>query len=89
MNVTRHAEIRMQQRAIPNLMVSLVEQYGTSSRCPGGVASIQLCKKQQKKLFKDLKSIIQHYDSLQNVYVVKSQEDTLITVAHSYKRHKT
>ena len=80
--LTHHAEQRMQQRAIPMQMIPLLEAYGKRRHCRDGAESMQIPKKELKKLRRDLKFVLGHLDSLANVYLVVSNDKKVITAVH-------
>ena len=83
---SRHAEIRMKQRAIPQLMFDLVRRHGRQERQNG--SSIRyLDKRGRKRALKELQDAIERFEKCADTYIVESSEDgTAITVGHRTKR---
>ena len=83
-NVTDHANRRMQQRAIPEKLIPIIMSYGRETHAGDGALSVQIPKKHLKKMRMELKYVLDHLDSLSDVYLIV-KEDTLITAAHTLK----
>lgn len=81
--LTQHAEARLQQRAIPELMLPLLFTYGEMQYQSGGVHRWYLPHRRRKQLRKQLKKLIDHFDSLENCYCVEA-DGKVITIAHEY-----
>lgn len=82
-NVTNDANRGMQQQAIPQKFIRIVMSYGPEVHGRDGAVSAQIPKKRLKKVRKDHKYILDHLDSLSDVYLIV-KEDTLITAAHTH-----
>ena len=84
---TKHALKRLQQRAIPEFVVDLLEVFGSPMRCHGADRLI-FDKAARKRLTrhlggaKDLRSVERWF----NVYAVVSDHGRLITVARKTGR---
>lgn len=50
LNLTRHAEVRVRQRAIPPLAIELLVRFGSVERAPGGAAKVFFDKPARKRL---------------------------------------
>ena len=86
MNMTKHAEVRKQQRAIPPLILDWLEQYGARERDSKGVEIVFFDKKSRRALQRDLgKRVVGLLADLLDTYLVLEGE-TVITVGHRYKR---
>ena len=86
MQTSQHAEIRMQQRGIPEQLVRNIITYGTTRRVAGGAVARFMSKKDLKSLSSFLpKNECVQLDRHKGVYVVMSC-DRLITVGHRTKR---
>ena len=86
-HILNHASERMQQRVIPSAMVPIVEEYGTYYRVRDGAESVQISRKNIKKLWRELKQALSHLDTLADTYLV-IKDSCPITGAHGYKRRK-
>lgn len=75
--ISRHADLRMNQRGINSLMVELVYTFGKSTYQKGGTEKLAI----PKKLVKQLRQAVDHVD---NVSVVTDKESNLITVMHDH-----
>ena len=86
MNMSKHACVRSQQRAIPPMLVDLLLQFGASENAGDGASKIFFDKSSRRRLKAyagPLSSVLeQHLD----LYAVVSADDTVITVAHRLDR---
>jgi hypothetical protein len=86
--LSNHAKQRMQQRAIPPLLVDLLYRYGKEHRQYG---STVLCfdKKSKKHVRKALDDLIKRFDKLSDVYLVEADDAAItVTVGHRLRRFK-
>ena len=82
--LTKHAEKRLQQRAIPKEMLHFISLYGEEVTQKGGCHELRLPKRAIKALRKDLKKVLQHLDSLSNTYVIEGAAGEVITAGHKH-----
>ncbi len=88
-DITDHARARMQQRSVPQLVLELLERFGTWVRC-NGADRIIFDKKALKRIRRHLGgerglAVIERW---LKVYAVVNDEGTLVTVAHQTGRHR-
>ena len=80
---TKHARIRMQQRAVSDTQIRLIETFGEYRYQKGGFHLANI----PKKVLSELRSAI---DKLSDVQAVFSESDELVTVMHKTRHtHKT
>ncbi len=82
MILTKHAEVRIQQRCIPELALELLIQYGEVERQNGGTKMIYFKAKSFEKARKHLEKMLKDMDKLRNAYLIKAkqkEEDIIIT----------
>jgi hypothetical protein len=89
MSYTHHAVQRMQQRAIPPMIVDLLERFGSSMRSIGAERLFfdkAACRRLRAHLGgeRGLKS----FESWLNVYIVIGDDGQLITVARQNGRFR-
>jgi hypothetical protein len=86
MNMTRHANTRSQQRAIPPMMVDLLLQFGKSEAAGTGFAKMFFDRQARKRIAAyagPLASLLgEHLD----LYAVVDQDMQIITVGHRLER---
>lgn len=82
--LTKHAQRRLQQRAIPESMLPLLYQYGDCKHAGDGCKKIIMTRKGAKRLHRDLQTLLGQFDSLRNTYLVESPDGAVITVGHQY-----
>jgi hypothetical protein len=87
MTLTRHAEVRLQQRAIPPFVVDLLESCGSTVRC-GGADRLFFDKAAKKRLERHLGGArsLRVVEKYLNVYAVFSDGGSVVTVGHRSKR---
>ena len=83
--LTNHAKERMQQRAIPPLMIELLYLYGREQH-QNGSTMLFLDRRARKKARQALMDVKQRFDKLCDTYLVEADGDgTVITVGHRTK----
>ena len=86
MQMTHHASIRSQQRAISPMLVDLLMQFGTSEPAGDGASRVffdKAARRRVKAYAGPLAGILnEHLD----VYAVVSSECRIITAAHLHER---
>ncbi|MBD3377598.1 hypothetical protein GF406_21395 [candidate division KSB1 bacterium] len=81
MDISKHAEIRCQQRGIPKNSIDLILQFGTPLCKPGGVIEYKIYKKNKSQIQAHLKKLIDRLDKIENKAVLIS-DNQVITVYH-------
>ena len=86
--VTLHAQERIQQRAVPPLVIELLEQFGSVVRSCGADRLI-FDKAALKRLKRHLGGDrnLRLIERWLDVYAVISDDGCLVTVAHQTRRH--
>lgn len=88
MSNTVHAQMRMQHRGIPPLIVEWLLEYGASERAHGAVKRY-FDKSSRRRLGNRYgRQVIDRMGDLLNIYIVES-DGTVITAAHRTKRFKS
>ena len=83
---SKHAEIRMQQRAIPPLAVELYHLYGRE-QCQNGASILYLDGRARRKARRALEDALKRFDKISDAFVVVGAVDGgTITVGHRYRR---
>ena len=81
MNLSAHASIRCQQRAIPKDYIELIMEYGTPTRRPGNAFEYKIHNKNKNEMIKDLKQLIHLVEKCaKKAVLVDANQDTVITV---------
>jgi hypothetical protein len=81
MKRTTHANKRIQQRAIPNFMLEIIQLYGDATYQKGGSEVIGLSKSMVEQLRKDVRRVDRQFDHLMDTYMV-IQDEVIITAGH-------
>jgi hypothetical protein len=83
LNYSEHARARIQQRAIPPLVVDLLIQFGSPYRC-GGAERLMFDKRALKRLRHHLggERGLKVFERWLNVYAVLSDNGSVATTAH-------
>ena len=86
--LTHHADRRMQQRGIPPLVVELLDQFGTSARCPRGAQMLTFDKQARARLRRAVGARgVAVVDRWLGIYTVVS-DDTGEVITASHRRHR-
>ena len=87
--MTTHAQQRIQQRAVPLLVVELLEEFGTSVRT-GCAERLLFDKAALKRLKRHLggERGLRMVEPWLGVYAVVGDDGCLVTVAHQQHRHR-
>jgi len=70
MKLTKHAEVRKNQRGFSNFSLELIENFGEHRKAPGGVTRIFLGNKEYQKAVQELKKVIQLLDKAKGGSVI-------------------
>lgn len=86
--MSNHAKARMQQRAIPPLLVDLLYRYGREHRQSGGTV-LYFDKHSRRQVRKALEDALQRFDKLGDAYLVEAGDSGIaITIGHLTHRLK-
>ena len=85
MQLTKHAAIRAQQRAIPKLVLDLLLQFGSTENAGDGATKYFFDHRSRKMLFAYAGSVGPKLSEHLDVYAVVSSTSDVITVAHRQK----
>jgi hypothetical protein len=88
-NVTVHAQERLQQRAIPPLVIELLEEFGSPIRA-GGAERLIFDKAARKRLTRHLGGprSLRMVEPWLDVYAVVSDDGYLVTAAQQRRHHR-
>jgi hypothetical protein len=87
--ISNHAKQRMQQRAIPPLVLDLLYRYGREQKQQGSTV-IYFDEKSRRRARKSLQDVVKRFDKLCDVYLVESDDCAMtVTVGHRNKRVKS
>ena len=87
--LTTHANSRLQQRAIPHIVIDLLHQYGSTMRSHQADV-LFFDKAAKRRLQKDWGGprSVAMIERWLNVYAVVADDGALITVGHQTRRHR-
>ena len=88
MQLTKHASIRSQQRAIPLLMIDLLIQFGVQEKAGDGTTKYYFDGASRRKVLAYAGTIARVIEEHLNVYAVVDTTDSVVTVAHRTDRIK-
>jgi hypothetical protein len=89
MNLTHHAAVRQQQRAIPAFIIELLEACGSERRC--GCAEKLIFDKAAKKRLKHYlggERGLRIIEPWLKVYAIIGDNGSIVTTAHASRRHR-
>lgn len=89
MHLTKHAQTRTQQRAIPPMLIDLLLQFGSSERSGTGVSKVFFDKSSRRKVKAYAGSLARLLDEHLDVYAVVTDDMTVITAGHRTGRFTT
>lgn len=89
MHLTKHAQTRNQQRAIPPMLIDLLLQFGSSERSGTGVSKVFFDKVSRRKVRAYAGSLAGLLDEHLDVYAVVTDDMTVITAGHRTGRFTT
>lgn len=86
MNLTRHASVRRQQRAISPLILDLLLMFGKGESAGAGVEKVYFDRKARKKLAAYAGPLAPALAEHLNSYAVMDSSMQIITVGHRTQR---
>lgn len=86
MQMSQHAAIRSQQRAIPPMLVDLLLQFGTSQPAGDGASKLYFDKAARRRVQSYAGPLAGLLNEHLDVYAVVSSESKVITTAHLTER---
>lgn len=89
MHMTKHAQIRTQQRAIPPMLIDLLLQFGSSERSGAGASKLFFDKVSRRKVKAYAGTLARILDDHLDVYAVVTDDLTVITAGHRTERFLT
>jgi len=90
MNMTRHAKTRLQQHAIPPLIIEWLCKYGCRFKGMNGTTVCFFDKESRRCLASEVGHVVvRRLSDMLDTYVVLS-DDSIVTIGHRYKplKHK-
>ena len=78
MNLTRHANTRMQQRGFSQFTVDMILQHGSQVEAPAGAIKLSIGKKEHQRIVSEMKRAIQAMDKAKGGSLIISG-DNIIT----------
>ena len=84
MKLSKHAQIRSQQRGIPSKLINIVIDHGKPEQGKGGAQVYRITKKDKNEIITQLKQNIQIFEKSSNINVVVSADGEIITAHHDY-----
>lgn len=86
MHTTHHAAVRIQQRAIPPLVVDLLLEFGSSEPSGDGTSKLYFDKPARRKVKNYAGPLAGYLEQHLDVYAVVGADEKVITVAHRLDR---
>jgi hypothetical protein len=85
MHMSKHAQIRKQQRAIPPLIIEWLCKYGCQKRGMNGTTICFFDKGSRRSLTAEVgELVVRRLSDLMDAYLVMSG-DNIVTIGHRYK----
>lgn len=89
MQLTKHAQTRSQQRAIPQMLIDLLLEFGSSERSGSGVSKVFFDKASRRKVKAYAGPLARILDDHLDIYAVVADDLTVITTGHRTQRFAT
>lgn len=86
--MSRHAQVRSQQRGIPKMVIDLLLEFGARERASPGAQKMFFDKRARKRLRAYAGDMVDTLTQYLDVYIVVSDHDHVITTAHRLERIK-
>jgi hypothetical protein len=86
MQLSKHAQTRVQQRGIPPMLIDLLIQFGSSERAGSGVSKMYFDKPSRRRVKAYAGRLGSLLDEYLDVYAVVTDDMTVITTGHRYQR---
>ena len=86
MQVSQHAQQRMQQRGIRPEDLDVLDYFGMEYQQKGGCLLLELSKVEFSSLKKKVKSLSRSLDRMESTYAIVSDDGTCVTTSHKYKQ---
>ncbi|GLS46939.1 hypothetical protein [Methylobacterium brachythecii] len=88
-DLTLHAQGRLQQRAIPPFIIALLDEFGSIARC-GGAERLTFDKAARRRLAREFggQRNLHVIERWLGVYVVVSDDGLVVTAAHRTRRFR-
>jgi hypothetical protein len=83
--MTKHADIRSQQRGISPMMIDLLLQFGEKEPAGGGASKVYLNKSARRKLRAYAGALAPLVDQHLDIYAVVGRDNQIVTVGHRYE----
>jgi len=77
--LSRHAEVRAQQRCIPDAVRDLLLDFGVARPAAGGAERYTFDKKSWRAIEKYLGSQAKYFEKYRNIFVILSDDSTVVT----------
>lgn len=84
--MTRHAQIRSQQRCIPPMVLDLILQFGSTESAGDGANKMFFDKAARRRLHSYAGALAPMLDEHLDSYAVVGQDNQIITVGHRTER---
>ncbi len=85
MTTTKHAELRLRQRAIPAIILEWLDEFGAHTK-QNGSELVFFDQESRRRLQRYLGRLYARVEEFLDAYAILSQDGDVITVGHRYKR---
>ncbi|MCA8899769.1 MAG: hypothetical protein KDA53_00810 [Hyphomonas sp.] len=89
LKLSRHAEVRSNQRGIQHKVIDLILQFGVSTRGHSGCEIVYMTKASRKRVIEALgRKLYAAYEARLSSYLVVAPDGTIVTCCHRTRRLK-
>jgi hypothetical protein len=83
MKLSKHANIRSQQRGVKLNYIEFINQFGNVTKRPGEAIEIRVRNKEKDELIRYCKWIIQNLDKISRKAILKDEKTDLILTVYN------
>lgn len=84
--LTEHGRKRAAQRAISDIVLDVLLEYGEMEEQKGGTSLVEFDRRQRKALIRSLKQLLRALTNDAPPFAVMGERGGVITVGHKYKQ---
>lgn len=87
--LTEHAQERMMQRAVNDVVLDLILELGETYQDYGGATYVLLKNRHaRKRIARKLKQAANKLERRDGLFAVEAEDGAIVTVGHAHSRHK-
>ena len=88
MQISKHAEERIQQRAIPTIALEILQRYGELEYQKGGTYKVALSRRARQQIVRECRDILRTFDRSTDLFAIWGEHGKVITAGRQYRKNK-